>query len=104
MPRDDKGDGAGVLQLALGGVHQLCPLRQFCQREFYCWSPEDLPEAFEEEDARDGVGGVVPPLCDNALVHSAKGVQESLAKKTSNCSSIPPIHLTWPLLAFCSPS
>ncbi len=36
-------------------------------------------------------------------VHSAKGVQESLAKKTSNCSSIPPIHLTWPLLTSCSP-
>jgi hypothetical protein len=103
MPRDDKGDGADVLQLALGGVHQLCPLRQFCQREFYFWSPEDLSEAFEEEDARDGVGGVVPPLCQcpGAL---CEGVQESLAKKTSNCSSIPPIHLTWPLLTFCYPS
>jgi hypothetical protein len=30
--------------------------------KFHCWSPEDLPEAFEEEDARDGGGGVVPPL------------------------------------------
>jgi hypothetical protein len=42
--------------------------------------------------------------CDNALVHSVKGVQEFLAKKTSNCSSIPPIHLTCPLLTSCSPS
>ncbi len=42
--------------------------------------------------------------CDNALLHSVKGVQEFLAKKTSNCSSIPPIHLTWPLLTSCSPS
>ena len=71
--------------------------------KFHCWSPEDLPEAFEEEDARDGGGGVVPPLCDNALVHSVKGVQEFLAKKASNCSSIPPIQLTWPLLTSCSP-
>jgi hypothetical protein len=30
--------------------------------KFHCWSPEDLPEAFEEDDARDGGGGVVPPL------------------------------------------
>jgi hypothetical protein len=30
--------------------------------KFHCWSPEDLPEAFEEEDARDGGRGVVPPL------------------------------------------
>ncbi len=72
--------------------------------KFHCWSPEDLPEAFEEEDARDGGGGVVPPLCDNALVHSVKGVQEFLAKKTSNCSSIPPIHLILPLLTSYSPS
>ncbi len=27
--------------------------------------------------------------CDNALVHTVKGVQEFLAKKTSNCSSFP---------------
>jgi hypothetical protein len=41
---------------------------------------------------------------DNALVHSVKGVQEFLGKTTSNCSSIPPIHLTWLLLTSCSPA